>query len=100
MKISRRNFLAAGPLNAGAVLQLNGLALGQRPSLSIGRGDALSRLTWNSFYPYINSTFTFSYKKGDRVDLQLTEMTDMKPADFVTTSSTQECFALTFSGPY
>src|SRR5438132_7173617 len=99
MNISRRNFLAA-PLAAGAVLQLNGLALGQRLSLSIGRGDALSRLTWNSFYPHINSTFTFSYKKGDRVGLQLTEMTDMKPADFVTTSSTQECFALTFNGPY
>src|SRR5437660_7329100 len=99
MNISRRKFLAAAPLAAGAVLQLNGLALGQRLSPSIGTGDPLSRLTWNSFYPYVTSTFTFSDKKGNRVDLQLTEMTDMKPADFVTSSSGQECFALTFTGP-
>ena len=63
------------------------------------QGDPLSRLTWNSFYPYVTSTFTFSDKKGNRVDLQLMEMTDMKPADFVTSSSGQECFALTFTGP-
>ncbi|MFM9905536.1 MAG: DUF6916 family protein [Pyrinomonadaceae bacterium] len=103
MKITRRTFLAATPLAIGAVLQFNGVALGQK----VGRGgfaipdlsqDALSRLTWASFYPFINTDFTFG-EGGNAVSLKLVDMTDTKRVGKRVRKG-QESFILKFQGPF
>jgi hypothetical protein len=104
MKFSRRKFLAATPLAIGALLPFNSLANGIR--LARGyfsvpggtSGDPLSRLTWDSFYPYIETNFAFRDSGGSAVDLQLAKMADTKPRGFKPTGPGQECFAMTFSG--
>lgn len=103
MKITRRKFLVAAPLAACAVLQFNGVALGQRadgglfaiPDLT---GDALSRLTWDSFLPFVNTDFTFG-EGGNAVSLKLVEMTDTKPRGKRVRRG-QESFILKFQGPF
>lgn len=103
MKITRRTFLAAAPLAAGAVLQFNGVALGQKadgglfaiPDLT---GDALSRLTWDSFLPFTNTDFTFG-EGGNAVSLRLVDMKDARPAGRRYRKG-QESFTLKFQGPF
>lgn len=102
MKISRRKFLAATPLALGAVLPLNGLGLGRGLSKSqpeTDDGDTLYRLTWDSFYPYITTSFEFRDEGGNAVDLQLVQMDDTRPRGYNPRGKGDECFALTFSGP-
>lgn len=104
MKLTRRNFLAAAPLAIGAVLQFNGVAFGQKairgglftvPNLS---GDALARLTWDSFLPFVNTDFTFG-EGSNAVSLKLVELTDTKPAGKRVRRG-QESFMLRFQGPF
>jgi hypothetical protein len=101
MSLSRRKFLAATPLAVGAILPIKGLAL---DSLSAARSAAsrleeqLSRLTWDSFYPYITTNFAFS-GNGATTDLTLTKMADTRPQGFRATGPGQECFSLTFLSP-
>ena len=103
MRITRRKFLETTTLAGAAALQLNGTAAGQkarrRGVVGADSADQLSRLTWASFYPYINTSFQFTDKDGREVALSLTGMTDTKPADFKAASPGEECFAMTFSGP-
>ena len=101
MKVSRRKFLAATPLAIGAFLPIRGLADGKMAPLldfTTKDGDSLARLTWDSFYPYITTNFTFRDAKGNPVDLQLTQMKDTRPLGYKSRGNGDECFALTFSG--
>lgn len=101
MKVSRRKFLAATPLAVGAVLPFKGLALGKlTTSGRFGRdgSDQLARLTWDSFYPYIATNFTFVDSAGSPANLQLTKMADTRPRGYKATGPGQECFSLTFAG--
>lgn len=101
MNISRRKFLVAAPVVAGAVLQFQGIAFGQisdkirLPPVGI---DALSKLTWDSFYQFINTDFTFGHG-GNAVSLRLTAMTDSIPFT-VKRRKGQECFVMKFQGPF
>lgn len=102
MKVSRRKFLAATPLALGAILPTSGLAFGKAASVfgfKTDGGDVLSRLTWDSFYPYITTNFRFSGADGNTVDLLLTRMDDTRPRGYQPSGNGDECFALTFSGP-
>ena len=107
MKISRRNFLgavsasiavgipiAAGSNRSGLISSLvdkSGGALGN---------DALSLLGWNSFYPYLNTTFEFSTGKRGRISevsqLTLSAMTSDRPFDGKSGRAEPSCFLLTF----
>lgn len=103
MKLTRRNFLAAAPLAIGAVLQFNGVALGQKSgsglfAIPVLTGDALSRLTWDSFLPFVNTDFTFG-EGSNAVSLRLVDMTDTKPAGKRVRRG-QESFVLKFQGPF
>ena len=103
MKLTRRKFLAAAPVAIGAVLQFNGVALGQKsgsglfaiPDLS---GDALSRLTWDSFLPFVNTDFTFG-EGSNAVSLKLVEIKDSRPMGRRYRKG-QESFTLKFQGPF
>ena len=62
MKLSRRKFLAAAPLVAGVLTQFNRNTYGQGPAAITSTElevDELARLSWDSFYPFINTDFTF-----------------------------------------
>ncbi len=103
MHISRRKFLAAAPLAAGAILQIKGhvgdsISGNDLSPVTAVRGDALSNLTWDSFYPFINTDFSFGHG-GNMVSLKLVDMVDSKPKGFVSVRG-QECFILKFQGPY
>lgn len=102
MKVTRRKFLAATPLALGLSLPVNGLAFGKTASLlgfKSDGGDTLAQLTWNSFYPYITTNFSFRDADGNAVDLLLTQMDDTRPRNYKPRGNGDECFALTFSGP-
>lgn len=102
MKVSRREFLAATPLALGASLPISALALGKTASLAAFEndgGDPLARLTWDSFYPYINTNFAFRDADGKSVDLQLTRMDAAQPGGSKPRGEADECFALIFGGP-
>ncbi len=102
MKITRRTFLEAAPAAIGAVV-LSGNVIGQKKDRAVAtvvtdKADALSHLTWDSFYPYINTEFAFRRSDGTAVTLRLTNMEDSKPARSKPDLG-QECFILTFTGP-
>lgn len=102
MKVSRRKFLAATPLAIGAILPAKGLGLANvssLPPIKTDDGDPLARLTWDSFYPYITTNFTFRDAEGNPVDLVLSRMDDTQPRDYKPRGDGDECFALIFSGP-
>ncbi|MEP6848646.1 MAG: hypothetical protein ABI999_07305 [Acidobacteriota bacterium] len=104
MSISRRKFLVAAPAALGAVLLIRDTAgqkavNGRLPRAISAATDALSKLNWNSFLPYVNTDFTFRDPSGRAVTLRLTNMVDSKPEKFVPTSPKQECFTMTFKGP-
>lgn len=98
MKITRRNFLLAAPLAAGAVLNLKGTAFGSTFSVpSRAAGDALARLNWDSFLPYVNTDFMFTDIGGRSVSLRLADI-----AEYTTprtkASADKLCFTLIFRG--
>lgn len=101
MKVSRRKFLAATPLAIGLSLPVKGLALGKTVAFMGLKddGDSLARLTWDSFYPYITTDFTFCDAGGNSVDLKLTQMEDTRPRGYEPKGNGEECFTLTFDGP-
>lgn len=102
MSISRRKFLKTAPAAAGMVLLVKEAALGQKigrlPRLGSPSNDVLSRLTWISFFPYVNTDFAFRDKAERVVTLRLTDMADAKPKDYVAASPSEECFFMTFTG--
>jgi|ERR1043166_1864979 hypothetical protein len=95
MRISRRNFLGTASAAVAAILQFKNVSFGQRRV--IGQ-DALSLLSWSSFYPYITTDFTFG-RGGNAVSLTLVEMTDTRPATFRGPKGL-ECFVMKFQGPF
>ena len=102
MKISRRKFIGAAPVIAGAVLGIKSIAFGQKagpapllPPIGI---DQLSWLSWSSFYPYQNTEFTFR-SGGEDVPLTLAAMVDTKPQNLERIRTKKgECFILKFIG--
>lgn len=103
MKITRRNFLAAAPLAIGAILKFNGTAAGQTRGKGLfivpdSAGDALARLSWDSFLPFVNTDFTFG-EGSNAVSMKLVDMTDTKPVR-TRVRKGQECFILKFHGPF
>lgn len=100
MKISRRKFLAAAPAAAGILMQLSGTGLGQSRLFApvMAGSEGLARLGWSSFYGYVGTTFTFTDSEGRASDLRLTEMTDLRPAGFVSKDPFQERFVMAFAG--
>lgn len=105
MNISRRKFIEAAPLVAGAVLGLKNLAFGQRAAsrgglFAIPAGaDSLSKLSWASFYPYQNTEFLF-HSDGRDVPLVLESMVDTKPLNLERINVKKgETFILRFTGP-
>lgn len=99
MKISRRKFLAASPLVAGALL-LNRNVVGQGPQMISSSEleiDELARLSWDSFYPFINTEFSFGVGYNS-VSLKLIGMTDSRPPR-LRSKSGLENFVMRFQGP-
>lgn len=99
MKITRRNFLLAAPLAAGAVLNLKGTAFGNVFAVpSRAADDALARLNWDSFLPYVNTDFAFTDASGRAVTLGLADI-----VEYTTPRSKSAgeklCFTLVFRGP-
>ena len=98
MKLSRRKFMVASPITAGAVLTLGGdaaaRALGESPIFA----DRLSQLGWQSFLPFVNTDFTFG-QGGNAVVLRLVDIKDLRTTETRGTAG-QECFALRFQGPF
>ena len=106
MKISRRNFIVAAPVIAGAVLGLKSVVFGQKAATRGGlyeipemaATDTLSKLSWASFYPYQNTEFTFRSGEED-VPLTLAAMVDTKPQNLERIRTKKgECFILKFIG--
>lgn len=108
MKISRRNFVAA--LSASLVAGIPAASVvagtGRDPSLQdrqVGLlgGDALSRMTWNTFFPYIGTEFEFASgtrrRSGSVARLRLSEMTSLIGNGKVDRTE-PACFQLTFRG--
>ena len=102
MKISRRKFIVAVPVVAGIVSQLNGVTPGRSLSsvsraMTVG-GDALSRLSWDSFLQFVNTDFTVG-EGPSAVTLTLADMTDSRPYGSLARKYGQENFVLKFTGP-
>lgn len=106
MSISRRKFLRAGTLVALATaLPLNSV-VGQQFSDGGNRvdfnpaelaQDPLANYTKSTFVQYLNSVFRLSGGIYQPVDVTLTEVTDMMPAN-TTQAAGRECFSLLFRG--
>lgn len=104
MKITRRSFLGAAPLFGGALVLLNEKVLGQTTSRKVppvSAGDSLARFSWDSFYPFIYTDFTFGLGYN-AVPLTLVDMTDSRPISMSSRRSIktyQENFVMKFQGP-
>ncbi len=100
MKITRRNFLLAAPLAAGVMLQFKGTAFGRTTNVARGFAgtDALSRLGWDSFLPFVNTDFVFRNDTGQAVTLTLSNMTSYVPAGTKAAAADNRSFTLIFTG--
>jgi hypothetical protein len=102
MKISRRKFIEAAPVFAGAVMALKGDVLAQVAGTALrpGQTDGFARLSSGSFLPYINTDFTF-LNGGNEIPLKLVDLTDTAPFSKTgrVRAKGQEAFILTFTGP-
>ena len=97
MKFSRRKFIAAVPVVAGG-LTLTERVFGQRDRAGRIEGtDALSKLSWDSFLPFVNTDFKFGAGKSAIV-LTLVEMKDSRPLASRARRRGQENFVLKFAG--
>src|SRR6476469_2541455 len=97
MKFSRRKFIAAVPILAGS------LTLGERVLGQTVRGgrlvttDALTKLSWNSFLPFVNTDFKFG-SGSDAATLTLVEIKDSRPLNSRSRRRGEENFVLKFAG--
>jgi hypothetical protein len=92
MKLTRRKFIAAAPVAAGAILHLD-VAAQAEPA-----PDNLSKLGYHSFLPFVGTDFSFGGIGVPEAVLRLTDIEDTRPPGPMRRRS-GECFALTFSGP-
>ena len=110
MKISRRNFLGALSASLAAGIPAagrsgtSGLALSMLggPTAALPSADALSRLGWTSFYPYLNTQFEFSSLERRRASevtrLTLSAMVGDEPDGKTSGGTEPGCFVLKFMG--
>jgi hypothetical protein len=96
MKISRRKFIEAAPIIAGAVVAFNGDGFAQVVLQS--PTDGFAGLSWSSFWPYLNTDFSF-YSGGNEIPLKLVDMTDNASFTGKPRPAGQEAFILKFTGP-
>jgi len=102
--MTRRNFVSAAALGAGAIVGLRGAAFGQtlgraQAPVQIVTSDALSKLGYNSFLPFVNTDFTFG-EGLNAVSLRLTDLTDSRPLRSRARKFGQENFVLKFTGSF
>ena len=88
MQIDRRAFLRAG---AGAAVA----GIVSARTVGWAYADPKPALTMANFQRNLNTNFRFTVG-GNSVVMPLTAVTDTRPAG---TTSTKECFSLTFAGP-
>jgi hypothetical protein len=96
---TRRKFIGTAVVAGTAVASTSGV-LGQIasiPTSGVGR-DALSKLDWNAFLPFVNTDFTFG-QGLNAVVLRLVDMKDSRAYGSKARSSGQENFTLHFTGP-
>lgn len=100
MKISRRKFMAAAPVVAGAVLGLKQTTFAQQlfKVPADASGDALAGMNWNSFLQFVNTEFTFNALGYRDVVLKLVDIVDTRPENRRTKTRGQECFMMIFTG--
>src|SRR6185436_17196029 len=112
MKISRRNFIGALSASVAtllpfaAKLKATGLERGifGNAALRTMSSDALSQLSWRSFYPYLYTDFEFStVRRGARAlnpnRLTLSAMVNDGPVMGKIIAADPACFILTFKEP-
>ena len=95
---TRRKFIGTA-MAAGAVVASGIDVVGQIASISadtVGR-DALSKLGWDAFLPFVNTDFTFG-EGQNAVTLRLVEVKDSRPLGSKARSVGQENFVLKFTG--
>ena len=95
MKISRRKFVVAAPLAAGMLVQMNSVASDQF-AIAGSPDAAVAPFSWDSFYPYLTTSFTFRDAADMPVEMRLMQMTDNRTPQ---TAAEGECFSLIFTGP-
>ena len=96
---TRRKFIGTAAL-AGAVIAGGNNVIGQIASIrttGVGR-DALSKLGWDAFLPFVNTDFTFG-EGQNAVVLRLVDIKDSRPLTSRARKVGQENFVLKFTGP-
>lgn len=96
---TRRKFIGTA-MAAGAVVASGVDVVGQIASIqtdALGK-DALSKLGWDAFLPFVNTDFTFGVGRN-AVVLRLADIKDSRPLGSKSRSVGQENFVLTFTGP-
>ena len=98
-RVTRRKFIGTAAV-AGAVVASGGSVIGQIASIrtdAVGK-DALSKLGWDAFLPFVNTDFTFG-EGQNAVVLRLVDIKDSRPLGSKARKSGQENFTLKFTGP-
>ncbi|MFL6373052.1 MAG: DUF6916 family protein [Pyrinomonadaceae bacterium] len=97
--VNRRKFIGTA-VAAGAVVASGMSVVGQRLGVKTTAAgtDALSKLGWDAFLPFVNTDFTFGMGLN-AVTLRLTDVKDSRPLGSKARSMGQENFVLTFTGP-
>src|SRR5437868_4447315 len=98
-EFTRRKFLGTA-MAAGAVIATGGDVIGQIASIRLDAAgkDALSKLGWDAFLPFVNTDFTFGEGRN-AVVLTLVDIKDLRPIGGKARSMGQESFVLKFTGP-
>ena len=98
-KVTRRKFIGTAVV-AGAVAASAEGVIGQIASIhtdGVGK-DALAKLGWDAFLPFVNTDFTFG-EGLNAVVLRLVDITDSRPLGSKSRAAGQENFVMTFTGP-
>ena len=95
MKITRRKFLLATPLVAGALLQLKGSVFAS----SAVKSDPLLAMTVETFTPLLHTDFVFRDGTGKAVTLVLSRVMDETPPGSKGALSGVSSYTLGFTGP-
>ena len=97
-RFTRRKFIGTA-VAAGAVVASGIDVVGQIASITLdARGrDALTKLGWDAFLPFVNTDFTFGQGQN-AVTLRLVEIKDSRPLGSKARSVGQENFVLKFTG--
>jgi hypothetical protein len=97
---TRRKFIGAAVTVSAVLASGGGDVLAQVASVqtaAVGK-DALSKLGWDAFLPFVNTDFTFG-EGSNAVVLRLVDVSDSRPLNSKARRSGQENFVLKFTGP-